>query len=248
MCRHLAYVGAARSLHELLVEPPFSLAHQSWAPREQKFGTVNVDGFGVGWYAAGDPRPARYRRDIPIWSDESFADLARVTRSTAVLAAVRSATPGTAAGVAAAAPFASGHYLFSHNGRVDGWPDHIGGLADKVSTQALVNLVAHTDSALLWAMAQEALTSGLNPERALALVVRQTAASTSGRLNLLLHDGERIFATRYGDTLYYRKGSGGVVVASEPADDVPGWVEVPEGSVIVADNSTVSITPIEGEH
>ena len=44
----------------------------------------------------------------PIWADASFADLARVTRSGAVLAAVRSATPGTRPGAAAAAPFACG--------------------------------------------------------------------------------------------------------------------------------------------
>ena len=247
MCRHLAYVGAARSLHELLVAPPFSIVRQSWAPREQRFGTINVDGFGVGWYADGDPTPARYRRDIPIWSDQSFADLARVTRSTAVLAAVRSATPGTAAGVESAAPFANGKYLFSHNGRVDGWPDHITPLADKVPTAALVNLVAHTDSALLWAVVQEALSSGLSADRAIALTVRQTADSTTGRLNLLLHDGERIFATRYGDTLYYRKEPHGVVVASEPTGDDADWVEVPDFSVLVADSSAVAIRPIEQE-
>ena len=222
MCRHVAYVGVARSLRDLLIEPPHSLVRQSWEPREQRYGVVNADGFGVGWYAEGDSTPARYRRDIPIWADESFADLARVTKSTAVLAAVRSATPGTAAGVDAAAPFASGAYLFSHNGRIDGWPDELGGLADKLPTSALVGLVAHTDSALLWALVQEALSSGLSPERALGFTVRQTANSTTGRLNLLLHDGKRIYATRFGDTLYYRRNAYGVVVASEPSDNDNG--------------------------
>ena len=247
MCRHLAYVGAARSLHELLVAPEFSLVRQSWAPREQRFGTVNVDGFGLGWYAEGDSQPARYRRDIPIWSDESFADLARVTRSSALLAAVRSATPGTSGGVESAAPFTSAQYLFSHNGRVDGWPGDVTALADKIPTAALVNLVAHTDSALLWAMVEQALTSGLSADRALALTVRQTLDCTTGRLNFLLHDGNRIFATRCGDTLYYRKEPDGIVVVSEPFDDAAGWVEVPDGSVLVADATTVAIQPIERE-
>src|SRR5690349_24282009 len=108
MCRHLAYLGPPASLQELLVDPPYGLVRQSWAPRRQRFGTVNADGFGVGWYAPDDPVPARYRRAVPIWADRSFADLARVTRTGAVLAAVRSATAGTAPDESAAAPMAHG--------------------------------------------------------------------------------------------------------------------------------------------
>jgi len=93
VCRHLAYLGPRVKLRALLVDPPHSLLRQSWAPRRQRHGTVNADGFGVGWYAEEDPIPARYRSDRPMWTDRSFADLARVVRSQAVLAAVRSATP-----------------------------------------------------------------------------------------------------------------------------------------------------------
>ncbi|MYR55419.1 class II glutamine amidotransferase, partial [Streptomyces sp. SID625] len=75
MCRHLAFLGPDEPLGRLLTEPPHSLYRQSWAPRQQRYGTVNADGFGVGWYAAGDPVPARYRRAGPIWADLSFADL-----------------------------------------------------------------------------------------------------------------------------------------------------------------------------
>ena len=80
---------------------------------------MNVDGFGIGWYADGDPVPARYRRAGPIWADPGFADLARVTRTRALLAAVRSATDGTESGAAAAAPYSSGRWLFSHNGSAE---------------------------------------------------------------------------------------------------------------------------------
>ncbi|MEU3969190.1 class II glutamine amidotransferase, partial [Streptomyces pseudogriseolus] len=59
MCRHLAYVGPAEPLGALLTGPPHGLYRQSWAPRRQRHGTVNADGFGVGWYADGDPVPAR---------------------------------------------------------------------------------------------------------------------------------------------------------------------------------------------
>ena len=121
MCRHLAYLGPPASLRSLLIDPPHSLYRQAWAPRLQRHGTVNADGFGIGWYAGSDPVPARYRRGEPIWGDPSFPEIARVTSSGAVLAAVRSATPGTASGPEAAAPFGSGPWLFSHNGAAERW-------------------------------------------------------------------------------------------------------------------------------
>ncbi|MEV7562793.1 hypothetical protein AB0O33_34920, partial [Streptomyces sp. NPDC089795] len=120
MCRHLAYLGPAVALGELLSEPGHSLVRQSWEPLRQRSGTVNADGFGIGWYADGDPVPARYRRSGPIWGDLTFTDLARVVRSGAVLAAVRDATDPGADGEAAAAPFADGP------GRLDG--GHVGAL------------------------------------------------------------------------------------------------------------------------
>src|SRR5712692_9327971 len=111
MCRHLAYLGEPATLRSVLVDPPHSLQVQAWAPRRQRPGAVNADGFGVGWYADGDPVPARYRQAGPIWADQCFSDLARVTRTSAMLAAVRSATAGTDAGASAAAPYAHGRWL-----------------------------------------------------------------------------------------------------------------------------------------
>src|SRR4051794_27662016 len=94
MCRHLAYLGPPRTLEDLLLTPEHSLLRQSYAPRFQRYGTVNPDGFGVGWWQL-DVRddPARYRSARPIWSDASFASVAGVVRAGAVVAAVRSATP-----------------------------------------------------------------------------------------------------------------------------------------------------------
>lgn len=92
MCRHIAYVGPSIPFGQIVLAPPHGLYRQSWAPRRQKHGTVNADGFGVGWYAPGDPVPARYRRAGPIWADEQLPDLARVVRTGALLAAVRDAT------------------------------------------------------------------------------------------------------------------------------------------------------------
>jgi len=264
MCRHLAYVGPPASLRSLLIDPPHSLYRQAWAPRLQRHGTVNADGFGVGWYAGSDPVPARYRQAVPIWTDQSLPDIARVTSSGAVLAAVRSATPGTASGAEAAAPFGRGRWLFSHNGAAQRWrewaeqayvndrPGHGGdwpGPAGGDGPSLLPSLAALVDSAFLWALAVRRLLAGQAMGTALAGVIGAVeAAGGTGRFNFLLTDGRSIAATACGDTLWYRRAgdgaAGSVTVASEPTDDEPGWTQVPDRHLLTAAPSLVSVQPL----
>lgn len=246
MCRHIAYLGPELALGELLAEPAHGLVRQSWAPRRQRHGTVNADGFGVGWYAAGDPVPARYRRAGPVWADPSFADLARVVRSGAVLAAVRDATEASADGEAATAPFAGGIWLFSHNGSVTGWPASLTVPARRLTTPELLALEARNDSALLWALVLHRLREGVDAGRAMADTVAEAAAAApASRLNLLLTDGESITATAWGDTLWYLNGPGPrTAVASEPYDDDPHWQEVPDRTLLTAGRGEVRLTPL----
>lgn len=247
MCRHIAFVGMPESLDALLVQPAHGLFRQSWAPRRQRYGTVNADGFGIGWYADGDPVPARYRRAGPLWADLSFTDLARVVRSHAVLAAVRDATAPGADGEAAAAPFASGPWLFSHNGAVRGWPAAMGRLAAALPAEELLQMEARNDSALLWALVLRRLREGDSPAQALSDTVRDTAAAAPGsRLNLLLTDGTVIAATAWGDTLWYHTEPGRrTVVASEPYDDDPLWQEVPDRTLLTATRTDVLLTELK---
>lgn len=244
MCRHLAFLGPPTPIGALLVEPAHGLLRQSWAPRRQKYGTVNADGFGIGWYADGDPEPARYRSDRPMWTDPFVRDLGRVVRTSALLAAVRSGTEGLPYGEATAAPFAEGRYLFSHNGALPNWR----ALAPQLSPADLLGLEAPTDSALLWLLVRDRLlASDRRPEgiaEALTSVTRLGAATGSGRLNLLATDGHTIAATTWGDTLCWRADPRGVVVASEPFDDEPGWHDVPDRSVLTATPDGVAIAPI----
>ncbi|MDQ0846879.1 ergothioneine biosynthesis protein EgtC [Streptomyces sp. V1I6] len=247
MCRHIAFLGRPEPLGTLLVEPEHGLFRQSWAPRRQRYGTVNADGFGIGWYADGDPVPARYRRAGPIWADLSFTDLARVVRSHAVLAAVRDATAPGADGEAAAAPFASGPWLFSHNGAVRGWPASMGPLSAALPAEELLSMEARNDSALLWALVLHRLRAGDSPAQALADTVRDAAAAAPGsRLNLLLTDGTVIAATAWGDTLWYLTEPGlRTVVASEPYDDDPLWQEVPDRTLLTATRADVLLTELK---
>jgi len=261
MCRHFAYTGPAKALSELLLAPPHGLYRQSWAPRRQMHGTVNADGFGIGWYPPdGDGTPARYRRAVPIWADPNLPDLAAHLRSGAVLAAVRDATPGTAPDESANSPFSSGRWLFSHNGAVPDWRQLTEDSGTSLPAPVLLGLAAQSDSALLWVLVHHRLSAGEPPEGALAAVARLAAAvRPQARLNLLLTDGHTITATRWGDSLWYRAADGEVIVASEPWDDESwddteprdgrsgtggGWQEVPERSLLLATPASVHVTPL----
>jgi glutamine amidotransferase len=247
MCRHLAYLGPPAPLGDILVKPLHALYRQSWEPRLQRHGTVNADGFGVGWYAEEDPVPARYRRAGPIWADLSFTDLARVVRTTALLAAVRDATEAGADGEAAAAPFAAGPWLFSHNGAVRGWPSSAAPLAARLPATELLSLQARCDSALVWALVLHRLRDGDEMGQALADTVTEVAAAAPGsRLNLLLTDGEAVCATAWGDSLWYLAEPGRrTVVASEPYDDAPHWRQVPDRTLLAATRTDVLLTALK---
>ena len=245
MCRHLAYLGPHRSLAELVLDPPYGLLRQSYAPREQAHGRLNADGFGVGWYTPEVRRePARYRRATPLWSDRTFASLAGVVDSSAILAAVRSATAPFPVEESSTAPFGAGPWLFSHNGRVEGYADAAPALRALLPAAAAAAVEGPSDAALLWALTRQHLEDGAVPAEAVEQVVAQLAARTTGRLNLLLTDGDTVAATAYGDTLCYRHEEGAVTVASEPSDDGPGWVRVPDRSLVVATRDDVTVAAL----
>ncbi|WP_405108449.1 ergothioneine biosynthesis protein EgtC [Micromonospora sp. NBC_01405] len=248
MCRHLAYVGPPVSLRALLYDPPHSLVRQSWAPRDMRGGgTINADGFGVGWYPPGGGEPLRYRRGTPIWGDVTLPELAVATTSGAVLAAVRSATVGMPVLDTAAAPFAEGPWLFSHNGVVRGWPDAVTGLAGRLPVRDLLTLDAPTDAALLWALVRHRLRAGDDPARAVAQTVTRVAAAAPGsRLNLLLTDGRTVVASVAGHALSLRRTPGAVLLASEPHDDEPGWQAVPDGRLVVATTAGARVDTLPG--
>ena len=236
MCRFVAYVGPPVSLAALLLEPPHSLVRQSWAPRMQTHGVVNADGFGVGWYTPSvRPEPALYRSARPMWADRNVASFGGVVSSGAVLAAVRSATPPSALEESNAPPFASGRWLFAHNGAVEGVG--LGSLRARLSEERLGLLEGSTDSEVLFGLVLDRLADGVEPGAALAGVVTSVSA---GRLNLVLTDGVSVFATAWGESLFTRSGAG-VVIASEPFDEAEDWVAVPDRSLVRATAESLDV-------
>jgi gamma-glutamyl hercynylcysteine S-oxide hydrolase len=242
VCRHLGYLGPAVPLAELLYDAPHSLEHQAWAPRDMRGGgTINVDGYGVGWF----PGPVVYRRAGPIWADASLRSVASA-RSSAFLAAVRSATAGMPVVDPACAPFTDGRWLFSLNGRIDGWPSSVADLASSLPVTSLLTLDAPTDAALLWAVLRQRLSSGSPPSVLSALVKEVVAVAPGSRLNFLLTDGKVLVGTTWTHSLWVLEKAQSVTVASEPLDDDPDWREIPDRSVVTAgtDPSTVEVQPI----
>ncbi|MFC6082584.1 ergothioneine biosynthesis protein EgtC [Sphaerisporangium aureirubrum] len=234
MCRHAAWLGAPRALATLLEGD--GLIRQSYAPRLQRFGTVNADGFGAGWYVPPRPEPVRYRRAVPIWTDANLPGLAAVSRSRCLVAAVRSAAEGVAAEESATAPFACGRWLLSHNGHVT--PSAVRSLARGRDPES------GSDSAWLAAAVFARLSAGRPVAEAVAEVVTLAGRhDPAARLNLIVADGDLVAATAWGDTLFLHLAEG-ALIASEPLDDRPGWDAVPDRHMVVTTPDGVVTSPL----
>ncbi|OKH62316.1 ergothioneine biosynthesis protein EgtC [Mycolicibacterium sp.] len=228
MCRHLGWLGAPRSVAALMLDPPQSLLVQSYAPRRQKHGLMNADGWGAGFFDDGVPR--RWRSDKPLWGDASFASVAPALRSGCVVAAVRSATIGMPIEPSASAPFSDGQWLLSHNGVVDRAVLPLSALAESTVDSALL-------AALIFSRGLDALGD---------TVAEVGASDPNARLNILAANGSRLLATTWGDTLSMLRCDDGVVLASEPYDDDPAWQDIPDRHLVTVRDGHVELTPMKG--
>jgi glutamine amidotransferase len=229
MCRHLGWLGEPVTVASLVLDRPHGLLVQSYAPRRQKHGLMNADGWGVGFFDGLDER--RWRSAGPMWGDASFASVAPALRSGSIVAAVRSATIGMPIEPSASAPFTDGTWLLSHNGVVD---------------RAVLPLSAKAESTV-----DSALLAALIFDRGLdALgdtIAEVGAADPNARLNIIAGSQSRLLATTWGDTLSVLRRDDGVVVASEPYDDDPAWEEVPDRHLVEVDRDTgLTLTALRG--
>lgn len=250
MCRHLAYLGPDRSLASLLFEPPHSLEVQSYRPMHQPDVTLNADGWGVGWWDhALRPEPARYRTATQMWADRAFRSPAEIVHAPAFLAATRAATPPSPVVDTGNAPFTSGPWLFSLNGYVVGHTGPVGEqLRRAVSPDRAQDLEGTSDAEVIFALLLDRLDADVVPAEAVRALVADVGARGPARLNLLLGDGRSIVASTCGNTLFVLTdaglAAGGVLVASEPLDDHPAWLAVPDASLVEARGTSVEISPL----
>ena len=229
MCRHLAYVGPPIAVSEPLLDASHALVSQAQNPQYQLSGDDNPDGFGVVWYEAGTAHPWRYRTTMPMWLQPGLANAFVGVHAHALVAAARLASPGIPIDVASNAPFVSGHWSFSLNGQIEGFTDGIGEkLRAGLSARRHDGIEGATDSEVLFAMTLDRLDAGTPPAEALVDAIHAVETITHGRLNCVLNDGRNVVATAVGNSLFSRTGW----AASEPIDDHPDWVRIPDRSMV----------------
>jgi glutamine amidotransferase len=209
--------------------------------------------------------PALYRSVSSIWADRSFASLADKLASPAIFAAVRNATPGLPVEDSGVPPFGAGPYLCMHNGAIKGFRHTaMRELRGSLSDEAYAGLLGVTDSETIFADLYDRLrlrggpsgTPSLGADtlaEALAETLRRVSgvaerAGVQATLNISVTDGSAMVFSRYslrgpGNSLYYLEDGksfpGGLTVASERLDSDPGWREVPDDHLLVADGSRV---------
>ena len=158
MCRWMAWTGQPLIIEELLFAPPHGLIDQSLHSR-MGVETTNGDGFGLGWYGAGDG-PAVYRSVAPAWGDENLRELAAHVESPLFIAHVR-ATTGTAIQQTNCHPFRHGRWLFVHNGVIAGFAEMRRELMLAIDPSLFPAIQGSTDSEVLFNLA---LTFGLEED------------------------------------------------------------------------------------
>jgi glutamine amidotransferase len=243
MCRWIAYRGADIALEYYVTRPSHSLVAQSMHAFEST-AALNGDGFGLGWYGEHD-EPGLYHELRPAWSDENLRHLCRHLRSHLFFAHVRAAT-GTAVTRANCHPFASGRWLFMHNGLVGNWNLLRRDVESLIPDALYPHRTGTTDSEAIFLAIMGA---GLDhdPLAATARVLKTLTALVAGkgdgaplRFTAALANGHDLYAFRYAahdspNSLYYQASGDDVVVVSEPLDrDHQNWTLVPDNTVLVA--------------
>ena len=247
MCRMLGYLGDPISLERLLYQPDHSLVHQSYQPKEMTAGLLNADGFGVGWY--GDEEPFSYRSVMPIWNDANLPDLSRYVASKAIVASIRSATPGIPVSLSNCQPFRYQQTLMVHNGAVSEFQHSLlTPLRDRLSPKFAQRIQGSTDSEYLFALILQQWADGVSLDQALAQAISILLAlgqehGVEISANVLLHQGDRLVGCRAGNkspqpTLYWLPEGGdlpGVAIASEPLWSGK-WQPIPEHTLITVES------------
>jgi len=257
MCRWLAYSGHPVLIEDLVYKPEHSLIDQS-LHSTMGATTTNGDGFGVGWYGEQET-PGVFRSIEPAWNDRNLRELSGHIESGLVFAHIRAST-GSPVQQTNCHPFRNGHWLFMHNGFVDGFHEIKRDLALAVEPSLYPEMEGTTDTEMMFHLA---LTFGLkdDPPQAVARTVglveatgREHGVEFPFQGTIATTDGERIWAFRYsskGDSrsLFFSTDLPTLrelypeneelqgldeesrLVVSEPLGDLPGaWNEVPESS------------------
>jgi predicted glutamine amidotransferase len=274
MCRWLAYSGSPVSVEDLLYRPEHSLIDQSL---HSQLGaeTTNGDGFGVGWYGAGDT-PGVYRSIEPAWNDRNLRDLAAHIQSPLVFAHIRAAI-GSAVQQTNCHPFRHGRWLFMHNGFIGDFHKVKRDLVLAVDPSLYASMEGSADTEVMFHLA---LTFGLEDDPPAGVAAAVGLIEEVGKKHGVEHpiqmtvattNGESVWAFRYSSerksrSLFYSTdvptlrelhpevpilavvSDESRLIVSEPLRDLPGaWNEVPESSYGIVQEGQDELKPFAPE-
>ena len=259
MCRWMAWFGQPLLIEELLFKSPHGIVDQSLHSRLGAEPT-NGDGFGLGWYGAGDG-PAVYRSVSPAWADANLRELAAHIESPLFLAHVRAAI-GSPVQQSNCHPFRSGRWLMVHNGYLGGLHAVRRELMLAIDPERFADVEGSTDTEIVFNLA---LTLGLEDDPIAALertvgviesVARAHEVPDAVQATFGVCDGTTLWAVRYategrqrslfasadvdtirhlhpGNERFQRLSPDDRVIVSEPFSDLPGvWQEIPESTAV----------------
>ncbi len=227
MCRFALYLGSPIRVSSLITEPVNSIIHQSFHSHERE-EPLNGDGFGLAWYVAElTDEPALFKDVSPAWNNANLLHLARVTRTSCLLAHVRAASPGLSVSRLNCHPFTWGPFAFMHNGTVGGFRSIARRLRSTLSDDAYRWIQGSTDSELVFAIFSDHYTRSTteNPlERTIGAltgtiaqveaVAKDEGVQDPSLLNLAVADGKCAVVSRYisrdpdkANSLYVHSGS-----------------------------------------
>jgi len=255
----MAWLGQPVVVEELLFNTQHGIVDQSLHSR-MGAETTNGDGFGLGWYGAGDG-PGLYHSVAPAWADANLRELAAHVESPLFLAHVRAAI-GSPVQQTNCHPFRHRNWLFVHNGYVADLHVLRRDLMLAIDPERFADVSGSTDTEVVF---QIALTLGLEEDPIGAMERTVGLVEATGRAHELsglvqgtfgISDGETLWAIRYATegtarTLFAsadvdaihrlypdnaklaRLGADDRLIVSEPFADLPGvWQEIPQTSAV----------------
>ena len=251
VCRFAAYLGEEIKLEELVYNFPHNLEVQSYAPKEQLVGNVNLDGFGCGWYnSAVEEEPAQYATLLPMWADHKFPTIAKAVTSNVIFSAVRNATLPFPNELSSVHPLANGKYLFLHNGSISDYTECKRTLENQLPDEYFNMIQSRSDSSLIFAAFMWKLSEIEESDKSIKKALIDTLdwlrkqlenLEVGANLNIGITDGKSMLFIKHEisgtcNSLYYNESherlSNGILIASEPLDEDKGWTTVPENTVI----------------
>src|SRR4051794_26285342 len=263
MCRIAAYFGPPVRLSTLLHETPHGLTDQSRNARQMSDSSVAGDGWGIGWFTPdAGATPGLLKSILPLWSDENAKTATRAVVSGSIVGHIRYASPNLENCFINTPLYVLDDHLWTINGEMTPWPGPLSkALRDRLDPDHEADLRGATDgemSGALW-RTHFRRTGGKDAASAMRSMLREArdlARKHDGKVktNVILAGATEILAVRYAEpgeanTLYYLEGEsrwrGGVVVASEPLDDGPGWNEIGPDTLVRVDGQGVHVERLD---